>query len=126
MEVLRRPLFLISVTLFAIHQVLQGLLKIKIPFADAYVDNILLMPIVLTLWLAEKRVLFKKEKGHALSPTEIIMVTLYMLLITEWIFPLLTTRFTTDAWDVVFTAAGSLFYYLSAQSYTKAVERSAH
>jgi hypothetical protein len=111
MEVLQRPFFIICVVLFGLHQLLQWGLKIPIPIADAYLDNILLMPIVLTLWLAEKRILFKKAKGYELSPLEIIMATIYILLITEWIFPLMTTHFTTDAWDVFFTAIGSLLYY---------------
>lgn len=115
MEVLRRPLFLICAGLFALHQALQWFFKIHLPFADAYLDNILAMPIVLTLWLAEKQLLFKKERTYELSLAEIVTATIYILLITEWLFPLLSSRFTADGWDILFTALGSLLYYFSAR-----------
>ena len=122
MEVLRRPLFIISIILFSLHQFLQWGLKINIPIADAYLDNLLLMPIVLTLWLAEKRILFKKPKTTELSISEIVIATAYMLLITEWLFPLWTARITTDFWDVLYTAIGSLLYYFAARSIYKMAE----
>ena len=114
MEVLRRPLFLICVGLFLIHQALQWLVKINLPFADAYLDNLLVMPIVLTLWLAEKQVLIKKAIAYQLSLAEIVAATFYILLITECIFPMLSSRFTADGWDILFTALGSLVYYYFA------------
>ena len=73
MEVLRRPLFIVSIILFSLHQLLQWGLKINIPIADAYLDNLLLMPIVLTFWLAEKRILFNKPKTYELSISEIVI-----------------------------------------------------
>ena len=122
MEVLRRPLFIVSIILFSLHQLLQWGLKINIPIADAYLDNLLLMPIVLTLWLAEKQILFKKPKTYELSISEIVIATVYMLLLTEWLFPLWTARFTTDFWDVLFTAIGSLLYYFATRSIYKRAE----
>lgn len=112
MAELKRPLFITCSFIFLLHQILQKAFEVSIPLADAYLDNFLLMPIVLTLWLAEKQLLHKKP-DYKLSLFEIWMATIYLLVVTEVLFPLFSNRFTADAWDVAITAMGSLLYYLS-------------
>lgn len=110
----KTPLFASSCLLFLLHQLLQWGFKINIPFADAYLDNLLAMPMLLTLWLAEKLWLFKAPPHYGLTLLEVIMATVYFLLVTEWLFPLLSSRFTFDAWDIPITMAGSVIYFLTA------------
>lgn len=115
MKVLYRPFFIICMILFALHQLLQWGLKIHLPLADAYLDNLLVMPIVLHLWLAERRSLFRSGNRYELSIEQIIAATVYILLITEWLFPLLTSRFTGDLWDIAFTVAGAAIFYWASR-----------
>jgi predicted membrane channel-forming protein YqfA (hemolysin III family) len=68
------------------------------------------MPIILTLLLAEKKYIFK-QKHQKLSLLFIILATLYVAAITEWLFPLLSDRFTSDPVDLLFYSLGSAFYY---------------
>ena len=117
MIVLLRPLFLLSVLLFAAHQVLQWGLRIHLPWADAYLDNLLVMPVVLHLWLAEARLLFKRGAAYELSNAQIIAATVYFLGITELLFPLLSKRFTSDVWDIAYIAAGAVLYALVSRRY---------
>lgn len=117
MNVLLRPLFILCSALFVLHQLTQWGMNTHIPWADAYLDNLVAMPVVLHLWLAEQRLLFKKGENFELPASRIIVATAYILLITELIFPLLSSRFTADAWDVLYTAAGALLYYFSAKRY---------
>ena len=113
MEILKSPIFTISVFLFAVHQFLQKYLEISVPYIGLYLDNLLAMPIILTLLLAERRFLFKKGKYYRLPLLDVVVATAYIAFITEVIFPLLSEEFTTDWWDLLFYALGSLVFYLT-------------
>lgn len=113
MDVLKSPVFIISCLLFVLHQVLQKGLEISMPFIDEYLDNLLAMPIILTLLLVERRVLFKRGKNYRLPVLDVVIATFYISLITEVLFPLLSDRFTGDWWDLFFYATGSLVFMLT-------------
>ncbi|MFP4090495.1 MAG: hypothetical protein ACLFUB_20975 [Cyclobacteriaceae bacterium] len=91
---------------------MQKVLDIHFPMIDYYLDNLLAMPIILTLLLVERRILFRR-KTYRLSVLEIVMATLLIILVAEIVFPLLSRDFTTDWWDVVFYVLGSLIFYLT-------------
>ena len=109
---LKSPLFILCVVLFILHQVSQYILKIPLPFLNNYLDNFLAMPIILTLLLAEKKYIFK-QKNESLSLLFTIIATLYVALVTEWLFPFISDRFTTDWADLVFYSLGSILYYFT-------------
>lgn len=119
MEILKSPIFTISVFLFAVHQFLQKYLEIPVPYIDLYLDNLLAMPIILTLLLAERRFLFKKGKHYRLPLLDVVVATAYIAFITEVIFPLLSEEFTTDWWDLLFYAIGSIVFYLTVNRLSK-------
>jgi hypothetical protein len=117
MEEFKSPLFIVCAFLFLLHQGLQHLLKFSVPLADAYLDNLVAMPLILTLLQAERRHLFKKGPQYKLPLLEIILATIYVSAISEFLFPVLTTRFTYDALDFVFFFLGAaLFYSIEKQS----------
>ncbi|MGV3657320.1 MAG: hypothetical protein ACO1NX_05180 [Chitinophagaceae bacterium] len=118
MQLFTRPVFIVCSLLFLLHQLLQKVFKVSIPFADACLDNFLVMPILLTLWLAEKKWLFGAAINYQLSKTEIAFATFYVLLVTEGLFPLLSPRFTFDGWDIAVTVAGSFIYFLTQRTST--------
>ncbi len=107
---LRSPLFFIFLLVFILHQVSQYIFKIPLPFLNNYLDNFLAMPVILFLLLAEKKYIYK-QKDQKLSLLFVIIATLYVALVTEWLFPLLSERFTADWFDLVFYSLGSAFYY---------------
>lgn len=119
MEILKSPLFIISCILFIAHQLLQHVFKINIPIADAYLDNILAMPIILPLLLAERRYLFKRGSVYHLPLLEVILATIYVSLISELLFPLLSSRFTFDWLDFVFFFAGAAAYLVMERNRLK-------
>ena len=112
MKTLKSPLFIISSLLFLLHQVVQHLFKLSLPLADHYLDNLLAMPIILSLLLAERRYLFRRGIAYQLSLLEIVLATLYVGVISEWLFPLLSDRFTFDPLDFLFFLAGAGIFYL--------------
>lgn len=113
MNVLKSPVFIISCLLFALHQLLRKGLHISLPLIDNYLDNLLAMPIILTFLLVERRILFRRGKGYRLSAMDVVMATVYIVLISEVVFPLLSDSFVTDWRDVIFYALGSLIFWFT-------------
>lgn len=110
MTTLRSPFFIICLLLFIIHQVMQKGMNIHYKWFDRYLDNLLAMPVILTLLQAERIFLFRKGSAYRLTFFEIVMATLYIVLITEIIFPVFSKDFTRDWADTFFYFAGSLLF----------------
>jgi hypothetical protein len=117
MEVLKSPVFIICSLLFILHQLMQKVLDMHYPLIDRYLDNLLAMPIILTLLLVERRFLFRR-KTYRLTVLEVVLATLFVILVAEIAFPLFSEDFTTDWWDVLFYALGSLLFYFTINKRT--------
>ncbi len=113
MSILRSPVFIICLLLFIIHQLLQKVYGQHFPLVDNYLDNVLAMPVILTLFLAERMVLFKKKRNYRLPAADVIIATGYIILITEIIFPLLSNKYSADWADVIFYSMGSILFYFT-------------
>jgi hypothetical protein len=112
MNVLLRPAFLVCVVLFTIHQLMQYVFKLQIPFLNNYLDNLLAMPVILTLLWAERRWLFNKGDHYHLPIFEGVIATIYIIIIGEWLFPALSHRFTSDWLDIPFYLLGTVLFYV--------------
>ncbi len=117
MAILKSPVFLLCCFLFALHQFMQKVLQLTVPVADAYIDSFLLMPILLTFLVAERRILFKRGATYCLSVLEIIIATFFIAIVAELIFPALSQRFTADWLDVLAYALGSTLFYFVINCY---------
>lgn len=117
MKILQSPVFILCSVLFVLHQLLQKGLGLHIPYLHAYLDNFLAMPIILTLLLAERRLLFRKGNGYILTALDVLLATLYVSLISELLFPLFSDRFTTDWLDPVLYGLGSLLFYFTINQF---------
>ncbi len=113
MKVLKSPVFIICSLLFIIHQWMQKLMDIHFSLFDRYLDNLLAMPIILTLLMIERRYLLGRNQSFRLSALEIIIATIVIILAAEVIFPILSRNFTTDWWDLFFYSAGSVIFWLT-------------
>jgi hypothetical protein len=112
MKSLLSPLFVFSFTIFIVHQVAQKFFNLHFHLIDRYLDSVLAMPVILHLLKVERVLIFKKGDGYQLSVLEISMATVYVILMSEILFPILSDKFTSDLTDVFFYFAGSLVYYL--------------
>ena len=111
MDEFRSPLFIVCAILFLVHQAAQYILKLSIPLADAYLDNLIAMPLILTLVQVERRHLFKRGPQYKLPVLEIGLATVYVSVVSEFLFPLLSTRFTYDTLDFIFFFLGAVLFY---------------
>ncbi len=113
MKLLYSPVFILCCILFVMHQVAQKVMKVSIPLADSYLDNILATPILLTLVVVERRILFKRGTDYILTPMEVIMATLFIILVSEFLFPFVSPDFTFDWVDILCYILGSVLFHIT-------------
>lgn len=100
-----------TIAIVSLHQVLQKLIGIKIPIIDSYLDAALFMPICLTLFRWERRLLKKDPKYNFSSLAVCVIVTL-LSIVTELIFPKFQPLFIGDIWDVALYFVTSYIWFL--------------
>lgn len=96
--------------LFVAHQVLQHLVMIKVPLADNYLDPFCFSAIILVTYEYERG----KWIGHEpLLIFETIAWVIVLSVVSELLFPLLSSSFTSDWCDALAIAFGGLWFYLA-------------
>lgn len=109
MSVLRNPYWWAAVVAFVLHQVAQKGLKLNSAFLDDYLDPFLAAPVLLGLWLLERRYIFRAPR---LSALETAVATLLLAIVFEEIFPRYEEGFRRDWVDYVFYALGGVYFYV--------------
>jgi hypothetical protein len=103
---LLNPWFLASGGLFIVHYILQHA-ALKLPLADAYLDDLLCMPVVLSISLAAMRFLYSKTR---LTTAQILFTFIYCSVLFEVFLPMISRTYTGDVTDVVLYALGAWFF----------------
>lgn len=116
LKMLLRPWFIGFLIVALGHQIAQKLLHVNFPFADSYLDPILFLPILLHLLLWERRYIWKKGLSYKFTWREIFSVFLIVSIFAEYFFPIWSSSFTRDYWDVLCYAAGAVFFGLFLNS----------
>ncbi len=105
------PIFIGATFLLLLHQLLQKVLLIPFSIIDAYLDDFLSMPFILSLFLIEQH-LWKRRTSN-LSIFEIIFFTVLIIVLFEEIIPKFNANYTKDYWDYLMYSLGSLVFYFS-------------
>jgi len=103
-------LFIFSFILFSIHQILQKKLGISFVWIDSYLDDILFMPIVLNLLLVERRLYYTSNETYKFSKLDYIIITIFLGIVIEIGFPMISNAFTFDYYDFLAYAVGTMIY----------------
>lgn len=103
--------FLVPLILFLLHQLTQGVLDIRIPLADNYLDPFCMSALALHLISVERDYIF----GSRISLWDMIIATVFLSVISELLFPWLAPRFIPDWLDVLAIFLGSLWFMLTAK-----------
>ncbi|MFT6148514.1 MAG: hypothetical protein ACJAUH_001196 [Saprospiraceae bacterium] len=109
--ILFNPIFIGSAFLLILHQFVQKVWLINLPFIDAYLDDFLAMPFILSLFWIEQ--LFWKRRTTNLSTFEIIIFTVLFAVFFEEIIPKFSINYTKDYWDYLMYGLGSLVFYFT-------------
>jgi hypothetical protein len=107
--ILFNPIFIGSAFLLILHQFVQKVWLINLPFIDAYLDDFLAMPFILSLFWIEQ--LFWKRRTTNLSTFEIIIFTVLFAVFFEEIIPKFSINYTKDYWDYLMYGLGSFVFY---------------
>lgn len=109
-------LSVVCILLFLMHQYVQKVLLISLPFVDSYLDDVLCVPIFLSVLLLERRFLLKNP-NYTFSIFEIGVYVLVMGCVFEFGFPRWSAAFTQDYWDfLAYGVGGVLFYWSTLKS----------
>jgi hypothetical protein len=108
MKVLLHPVFIASVLLAAINQLLERN-GIFLPFIHSYLDDLLCFPIVLTVGLAGYRLLYS-DNSYTLGPWQVWPVVVLYAVMFEWVLPSTSPVYTQDALDVVAYVVGTVVF----------------
>ncbi len=108
MRTLQQPVFILCVALFAINQLLEwrGVYLQPINF---YLDDLLCMPVVLTIVLAGERLYFG-DNGFILPVKYVAVAVVLFSLWFEVVLPLFSATYTSDILDVLFYSLGAILF----------------
>ncbi|TXK33742.1 hypothetical protein FVR03_18975 [Pontibacter qinzhouensis] len=110
MQTLRHPFFLLCFFLFLLNQVLE-LAGFYIWPLHTHLDDLLCLPLVLTLVLSVERRYFNSPE-FVLPLSYVLSAFVFITVVFELLLPLFYTRFTADAFDVLAYAAGGITFHL--------------
>ncbi len=119
---LKKPLVWVSITIFLINQVIERVLNIHIPYVHAYLDDLLVMPIILGLITQFFQWIHPAKQYYHLSKTHIIIAVLFFSVVFEMIYPVIYPQnYTADPIDVIcYGLGGFCFYWLVSRRVKKA------
>lgn len=110
-KILFSPIFVIITILLIIHQITQKILLVNLPFIDAYLDDFLAMPFMLSVFLMEQ--LFWNRRTTKLTIFEIVIFTTVFAIFFEEIVPKFHESYTKDYWDYLAYGFGSYLFYFT-------------
>lgn len=105
------PLFVGAVALFFLNQWIENLGFYSV-WLSSYLDDLVVMPIVLTIALECMRLIYQ-HKSFELEFGMVFTAFVFMSLLFEFIVPRYSELYTQDYWDIGCYAIGSSIYYFT-------------
>ncbi len=108
--ILKNTIFVFSTLLFVVNQLMEKQFGIFIPFIHAYLDDLLCMPVVLTMTLYILQMLLKEER-YRFSKSQVIIAIIYFSVMFELVLPAFSNKYTSDVMDIAAYSIGALVFY---------------
>jgi hypothetical protein len=120
MGALKHPIFIIASLLFLGNYSLE-IAGYSIPGVHAYMDDLLCLPVVLTLVLS----VFQKLRSPSFTfqASHIIFAALYFAFAFEWLLPKYSPAYVSDPWDVLCYSLGALVFYVFQNRSQEKIEK---
>lgn len=103
--------FLLAAGLYALHFG-AGKAGLSLPLLQHYLNDLLCMPLVLTLTLFLQRSFTFRDPGHVFTKHQVGIAVLYYSVAFELVLPPFLPRYTADPLDVLAYALGGWFFYV--------------
>ena len=84
----------------------------SVPLLQYYLNDLLCMPLVLTLTLFLQRTFTFRDPSHVFTKYQVMIAVLYYSVGFEVVLPQILPRYTADPLDVLAYALGGWFFYL--------------
>lgn len=111
MRTFAHPVFIACLTLFCLNQLLEWQ-HVYIAPLHSYLDDVLCMPVVLTVALAAERVYFGNY-SFVLPLYYSLWAVLLFSIFFELLLPRLSDLYTADVWDVLCYSCGAVLFHFS-------------
>ena len=82
-----------------------------IPFFNDHLTDFIAVPVMAHLALTVTRRFIVRDDTYTYPLSYLLFIALYVSVIFEGVLPRLSSRYTSDWWDVAAYFGGSLFYY---------------
>ncbi len=121
LHTLKLPLVWGAIILFIINQLLERVGNVYIPYIHAYLDDLLVMPIILGLSTQIIQWIHPAKEYYYLSKTHITIAVLFFSIVFELIYPVVyPDNYTMDPLDVLYYGIGGfVFYWIVARKAKK-------
>jgi hypothetical protein len=95
---------------FLLHAWLEQI-GLLLPFLQYYLNDLLCMPLVLTVTLFLQRAFTFRNPSHVFTKHQVGIAVAYYALAFEGILPLFMARYTADVLDIAAYGLGGVFFY---------------
>lgn len=111
-KTLRHPLVFVSILLFLVHQIIEKGFNYSIPISDAYLDDLVCMPIILGLGTQIIQWIHPVKNLYFLDKNAIIITVVFYSILFEAILPFVNPSIYTADWiDIVMYSVGAILFY---------------
>ena len=101
--------FYIAILLWMIHSILLAA-NIHVPFFDNYLDDLILLPIILGIALIIQRKKISRNYEYKFNRVLIVFTWLYFWLMFELVIPNFSKSFTSDWLDCIAYGLGAYYF----------------
>lgn len=82
-----------------------------LPLLNGHLTDFLAVPAMAHVAVTFTRRWIVRDRSYTYPLSYLLFIALYVSVVSEWIMPNYSTKYTRDGWDVVAYFAGSIFYY---------------
>jgi hypothetical protein len=111
-KTLRHPLVFVSILLFLVHQIIEKGFNYSIPISDAYLDDLVCMPIILGIGTQIIQWIHPVKSLYFLDKNAIILTVIFYSILFEGILPFVNPSIYIVDWvDIVMYSVGAILFY---------------
>lgn len=106
---IKSPWFYVPLIAFIFHQVFQLGFRAELPIIDDFLDPFLFLPIILGLYLQERRWVLM-DNLYVLDKFSLYGLSLILCVLVEVVYPYLNDGYTFDIYDFPSYGAGAVYF----------------
>jgi hypothetical protein len=94
---------------FLFNYLLEKAAHVHIPWVHAYMDDLLVIPVILGITLWAERMIYRNPR-YTHSSVHIVFTLLLLILVFEFILPRYSAAYISDPWDILCYMISGILY----------------